>query len=136
MKNEKGISLIALLLVIIVIVGCVFLFKVISNNNSKNTTGISNTSNNSSTNNNTNNEKNSSLVGSWQNGSFIYTFNADGTATLSGQGLNTQNFTYKIKGNKFSLTNTETNGTMDVEYSIKDDKLYTNNGNTIYTKIK
>lgn len=138
MKNENGISLISLLLVIVIIVGGIFLFKVVSDNNSKNTNNISNTTsnNNSSTNNNTDSKKNSNLVGSWQSGVFIYTFNTDGTATLSGQGLNTQHFTYEIKGNKFSLTNTETNGTMDVEYSIKDDKLYTNNGSTIYTKIK
>ncbi len=64
MKNEKGITLIALLLVIIVIFGCIFAFKVMSdkketeNANAKN---ISNTitNNNSSTNINSNSQNNS-----------------------------------------------------------------------------
>lgn len=55
MKNQKGITLIALLLIIITVLACIVAFKVISNKNStKNTNGtsISNTStnNNSSTN--------------------------------------------------------------------------------------
>lgn len=128
MKNQKGISLILLLLIVIVVFLCIFVFKTIFNNNTENT------NNNSTTNINTESQNSSNIVGSWQSGAFIYTFNADGTATLTGTGINTQQFTYKIKSNKISLTNKETNGSLEMEYSIKDDNLYI--GNVIYTKVK
>ncbi len=126
MKNQKGVSLIAILLVVIIIFLCIFVFKAIFNNNEN--------ANNSNTTINAESKKNSSIIGSWQSGAFIYTFNEDGTANLSGTGINTQNFTYKIKGNKITLTNIETNSTLEQEYSIKDDQLYI--GNVIYTKVK
>ena len=129
MKNQKGISLITLLLVIVVLVS-IFIFKAIFNNNTENT----NTNNNSSTNIKAENKKSSSIVGSWQSGVVVYTFNSDGTANLSGTGINTQNFTYKIKGNTISLTNQETKGTMKVEYSINNEQLYI--GTETFTKVK
>ncbi len=129
MKEQKGISLISLLLVVIIVIICILVFKNIFNKNNIENTNINNNSSTS-----INNKKDSKIVGSWKNGNFIYTFNEDGTANLSGTGINTQEFTYKIKNNKITLTNIETNGTLEQEYSIKDDQLYI--GNVIYTKVK
>ena len=53
MKNEKGISLIALLLVIVIIFGCIFLFKVMSDKKeTENTKESSNPNTSTSINNN------------------------------------------------------------------------------------
>jgi len=129
MKNQKGISLLTVLIIIVVLLAAVLIFKSISKNGN-----TENTNNNSSTESKTENKKSSEIVGSWDNEGFVYTFNADGTVTLTGRGLHTQEFTYKIKGNKISLTNVESNATMELEYSINGDKITL--GTTVWTKVK
>lgn len=116
MKNQNGISLLIVLIIIVVLLVAVLIFKGISKNG------------------NTENMKSSEIVGSWDNKGIVYTFNTDGTVTLTGRGLHTQEFNYKIKGNKISLTNVESNATMEVEYSINGDKLTL--GTTVWTKVK
>ena len=64
MKNEKGISLIALLLVIVIIFGCIFLFKVMSDKeeteNTKESSNPSTSINNSPTTSNNGNSPSTS----------------------------------------------------------------------------
>lgn len=54
MKNQKGVSLIALLLVIVIIFGCIFLFKVMSDKKETENTKPSSNSNTSTSINNNN----------------------------------------------------------------------------------
>ena len=119
MKSEKGISLIALLLVIIIVFVAILLFTNISNKNN--------------------------IVGSWNvdtiNSSQIsdksyatYIFNEDSTGCASVYGIN-EDFTYKVKSKKIYITYIESTATFEIEYSIKDDKLYLGD-DIICTKVK
>ena len=60
----------------------------------------------------------SALVGTWSYGSYVYTFNADGTGDYSGSAL-----TWEDLGDKISILYDGFSSPMELEYSIDGDTL-------------
>ena len=60
----------------------------------------------------------SALVGTWSYGSYVYTFNADGTGDYSGSAL-----TWEDLGDKISILYDGFTSPMELEYSIEGDTL-------------
>ena len=78
-------------------------------------------------------EKKDPIVGKWALGSFVYTFNSDGTCNYSAAG----DCTYKINGDKISITYDGMTVPFESTFSIDGNKLNIKDsfGNdTIYTK--
>lgn len=65
------------------------------------------------------------LVGSWEyeGGSFIYTFNSDGTGTYDVGAEDVMTFTYKTDGSKISFLYKGNTEPMELEYVIDGDTL-------------
>lgn len=83
-----------------------------------------------------NNNKNP-LVGSWANGSYVYTFNDGGTCSYGYGNLGAMECTYKTEGDKISITYTGSSASFETTYKIEGDQLNVIDsfGNdTIYTK--
>lgn len=81
-------------------------------------------------------EKENPIVGKWAHGSFIYTFNADGTCQYDAAGT-IMKCTYKTDKNKLSVKYDGNSVSFDTTYSIKGKELNVKDsfGNdTIYTK--
>ena len=62
--------------------------------------------------------KSNPLVGKWVQGSFVYTFNADGTCSYDAAGT-LMKCTYKTDGNKLSILYEGSDVSFDTTYSIK-----------------
>ena len=76
------------------------------------------------------------IVGKWALGSFVYTFNADGTCQYDAAGT-IMKCTYKTDGDKLSILYDGNTVSFDTTYSIDGNKLNVKDsfGNdTIYTK--
>ena len=71
-----------------------------------------------------NNNSKASLVGSWEyeGGSYIYTFNEDGTGIYEAAGSELE-FTYKDNGNSIEITYDNTTDPYVYEYRIDGDSL-------------
>ena len=83
-----------------------------------------------------NNNKNP-LIGSWANGSYVYTFNEDGTCSYGYANYGAMECTYKTDGDKISITYTGNSASFDTTYKIEGNQLNVVDsfGNdTIYTK--
>ncbi|MBQ9019659.1 MAG: hypothetical protein IJ097_05055 [Bacilli bacterium] len=80
--------------------------------------------------------KSNLLVGKWAHGSFVYTFNSDGTCEYDVSG-SIMKCTYKTSGNKLSILYEGYDKSLDTTYSVKGNKLSIKDsfGNdTVYTK--
>ena len=70
--------------------------------------------------------KKNTIVGSWKSkdygDTYVYTFNEDGTGNYLVAGSKME-FTYKIDGNKISITYNDSQSTFDSEYSIENNEL-------------
>lgn len=62
------------------------------------------------------------IIGEWTHGSFIYTFNKDGTCTYNTLGT-IKKCTYKINENNISILYEGTTVPFESTYTIKDNKL-------------
>ena len=81
-------------------------------------------------------KKTDPLVGKWALGSFVYTFNEDGTCQYDAAGT-IMKCTYKTDGDKISILYEGNTASFDTTYSIDGNKLNVKDslGNdTIYTK--
>ena len=77
------------------------------------------------------------LIGSWANGSYIYTFNEDGTCSYDYGSLGGMECTYKTDGDKISILYTGNTTPFETTYSINGNELniLDSFGNdTIYTR--
>ena len=76
------------------------------------------------------------LVGKWAHGSFVYTFNKDGTCSYDAAGT-LMKCTYKTNKNKLSILYEGDTTSFDTTYSIDNDKLNVKDSfgdDTIYEK--
>lgn len=76
------------------------------------------------------------IVGKWAHGSFIYTFNEDGSCSYDVSGK-LMKCTYKTDGSKLSILYEGMDTTFDTTFSIEDNKLNvkdTMGNNTYYDK--
>ena len=123
MKNKTPVIITAVVAVVLVVVAVVAI--VINNNNNGGGQSSGNNSSQNNSNNTNNNTQNSSIVGVWKYDdasladSFVYTFNADGTGNYTAAG----NFTYKVDGNKISITYDSSGATFETEFEVSGDKL-------------
>lgn len=127
MKNEKGITLIALLVIIILVFIGILLFKIVSSENSNTYSDVDITDLDMDT--DKKNESNDAalLIGSWITDNephIVYTFYEDGTGTIGGEGMNEMGMTYTIKSKKLSVRYTGSNSVTETDYSFKDGKLH------------
>lgn len=67
-------------------------------------------------------EKKDPIIGKWANGSFIYTFNEDGTCNYEIYGTSMK-CTYEIDGDKISILYDGYTASFDSTFSIKGNKL-------------
>ena len=84
-----------------------------------------------------NNNKKGPLIGSWANGSYIYTFNEDGTCSYGYGSAGAMTCTYKTEGDKISILYDGSTAPFETTYKIDGNKLNVVDsfGNdTIYTK--
>lgn len=76
------------------------------------------------------------IVGKWAYGSFVYTFNEDGTCTYDASGT-LMKCTYKTDGDKLSILYDGNTTSFDTTYSINGNKLNVKDSfdnDTIYTR--
>ena len=76
------------------------------------------------------------IIGKWAHGSFIYTFNEDGTCSYDAAGT-MMKCTYKTDGNKLSILYEGMDTSFDTTYSIDNNKLNVKDSmgnNTYYDK--
>lgn len=81
-------------------------------------------------------ESKNPIVGKWAHGSFIYTFNEDGTCSYDVSGT-MMKCTYKTDGDKLSILYEGMDTTFDTTFSIEDKKLNVKDSmgnNTYYDK--
>lgn len=81
-------------------------------------------------------KKENGIVGKWAQGSFVYTFNSDGTCSYDVSGK-LMKCTYKTDGDKLSILYDGNTASFDTTYSIDGNKLNVKDsfGNdTIYTR--
>ena len=77
------------------------------------------------------------IVGSWEYGSFVYTFNKDNTCTYDAGGT-IMKCTYETDGDKLSISYEKTTVPFETTYSIDGNKLNIKDSfghDTIYEKI-
>ena len=76
------------------------------------------------------------IVGKWAHGSYVYTFNNDGTCSYDAAGT-LMKCTYKTKGDNLSITYDGSTAAFETTYSIDGNKLNVRDSfgsDTIYTK--
>ena len=84
-----------------------------------------------------NNNRKGPLIGSWANGSYIYTFNEDGTCSYGYGSAGAMTCTYKTEGDKISILYDGSTAPFETTYKIDGNQLNVVDsfGNdTIYTK--
>ena len=77
------------------------------------------------------------LIGSWANGSYVYTFNEDKTCSYGISGAGAMECTYEINGDKISILYKGNTAAFETTYSINGNELNVLDsfGNdTIYTR--
>lgn len=82
------------------------------------------------------NNKGNTIVGKWALGSYVYTFNEDGTCSYDVSGA-IMKCTYKVDGDKLSILYDGNTASFDTTYSIDGNKLNVKDSlgrDTIYTK--
>lgn len=85
----------------------------------------------------TNNNKKDPLIGSWANGSYVYTFNEDGTCSYGYGSAGAMNCTYKTDGDKISILYDGNTAPFETTYKIEGNQLNVIDSfgkDTIYTK--
>lgn len=110
-KNTKII--IAVIAVLVVVVGVVAAVLIINNNNKD------------------------PLIGSWANGSFVYTFNENGTCSYAISQTGAMNCTYETNGNNISILYDGNTAPFKTTYKIEGNTLTVVDSfgkDTIYTK--
>ncbi|MBR3055757.1 hypothetical protein IKG64_00325 [Candidatus Saccharibacteria bacterium] len=70
-----------------------------------------------------NNGNKDPLIGSWANGSYIYTFNEDGTCSYAYSGAGAMECTYETDGDKISILYTENTVPFETTYRIEGNTL-------------
>ena len=84
-----------------------------------------------------NNKNKNPLIGSWANGSYVYTFNEDGTCSYGYSSLGAMDCTYTTEGDKISILYNGNTAPFETTYKIDGNQLNVIDsfGNdTIYTK--
>ncbi|MBQ3293167.1 hypothetical protein IJG93_02605 [Candidatus Saccharibacteria bacterium] len=84
-----------------------------------------------------NNNKKDPLIGSWENGSYVYTFNEDGTCSYGYGSLGAMECVYHTEGDKISILYNGNTAPFETTYKIDGNQLNVIDSfgnNTIYTK--